>query len=110
MSIEQNLEVSLLLEIYGNLLTQKQQDILSEFYNDNISISEIAQTHDSSRQAVNDLIKRSVKVLQDYEKKLHLLKKFVKIKTTVNDVLSNNPRTENNKPFVEALNKILEDM
>ena len=110
MSIEQNLEVSLLLEIYGNLLTQKQQDILSEFYNDNISISEIAQTHDSSRQAVNDLIKRSVKVLQGYEKKLHLLKKFVKIKTTVNDVLSNNPRTENNKPFVEALNKILEDM
>ena len=78
MSIEQNLEVSLLLEIYGNLLTQKQQDILSEFYNDNISISEIAQTHDSSRQAVNDLIKRSVKVLQDYEKKLHLLKKLNK--------------------------------
>ncbi len=109
MDIQQNLRDSLLLEMYQNLLTDKQCEILSEFYFDNNSISEIAQTHNSSRQAVNDLIKRSVNVLNDYENKLGLLEKFNKIKQTVGDVLDNIDNIDK-QSLIDALNKILEDM
>ena len=110
MDIEQNLKDSLLLEIYGKLLTEKQREILSEFYNDNISISEIAEGHNSTRQAVNDLIKRSVKVLNDYETKLGLLDRFNKIKATVNDTLNNINGDFDKEYVISCLNKILEDM
>ncbi len=104
MEILQNMRVSLLLEIYGNLLTEKQKVMLSDFYDNNISLTEIALNNSSSRQAVNDLIKRSVKNLEGFEKKLKLLEKYQKLKANVAESLK---ILESEKPDVKKLkNKI----
>ena len=87
MVLEDNLKYSLLTELYKNLLTQKQQKLLKDFLDNNLSISELASEYNSSRQAVNDLLKRTFKVLDDYELKLKLLGKFEIIKAEVNSAI-----------------------
>jgi len=85
MVIEDNLKYSLLCEVYSELLTEKQQKLLVDFLDKNLSISELALEYNTSRQAVNDLLKRTFKVLENYEQKLGLLKKFESVKQKIND-------------------------
>ena len=66
---------SLLLDYYGQLLTRHQQDILDEYFNEDLSMNEIAENLMISKSAVQDLIKRSLVQLNDYEKTLKLIKK-----------------------------------
>jgi len=73
MEFAQNLRLSMLIDIYGPLLTSKQLQALKDYSDNDLSITELAQISSSSRQAVNDLLKRSISVLEDYEAKLHLL-------------------------------------
>lgn len=71
-------EVSLLMDYYGSLLTDKQRDIMEWYYNDDLSLAEIAEVNKTSRQAIHDLIKRCYKQLLSYESKLNLLQKTIK--------------------------------
>ena len=64
------------LDWYGELLTEKQQDICDLYFKEDLSLSEISENYDISRAAVLDTIKRSQKILEDYEKKLQLIKKY----------------------------------
>lgn len=64
-----------LFDIYGELLTDKQQQMFDLYYQDDFSLGEIAQTCAVSRQAVFDIIKRTEHTLTDYEQKLHLAEK-----------------------------------
>ncbi len=66
---------SLLLDYYGELLTRHQQEILDEYFNEDLSMNEIAENLMISKSAVQDLIKRSLVQLNDYEKTLKLIKK-----------------------------------
>ena len=70
-------EVSLLMDLYGSLLTEKQRDVMEWYYNDDLSLAEIAEVNKTSRQAIHDLIKRCYKQLLSYESKLNLLQKSV---------------------------------
>ena len=109
MNLEDNLKFSLLTEFYGNLLTEKQRSILRDYFDKNISVSEIAKMNNTSRQAVNDIIQRTSKVLLDYEEKLRLLDKFNLIKADVKEILEILKSKDFDKTEVETrLSKILE--
>ena len=109
MNLEDNLKFSLLTEFYGNLLSEKQRSILRDYFDKNISVSEIAKMNNTSRQAVNDIIQRTSKVLLDYEEKLRLLDKFNLIKADVKEILEILKSKDFDKAEVETrLSKILE--
>lgn len=72
MSLEKTVFISQLFSFYKSLLTDKQRDMLSLYYEEDLSLSEIAEEFDISRQGVHDNIRRGVKSLEDYEKSLHL--------------------------------------
>ncbi|WP_288729283.1 YlxM family DNA-binding protein [uncultured Fusobacterium sp.] len=72
MDLQEFLEIGSLLELYKNLLSEKQKEYLIQHFEKDYSLSEIANTHNVSRQAVSDNIKRGIKLLNEYEKKLKM--------------------------------------
>ena len=72
-----HIEVSILLDIYGKLLTQKQANILDMYYNEDLSLSEIAEVVQTTRQAVVDAIKKGENKLFEYQVILNQLSKIV---------------------------------
>ena len=79
-SMEKNVELCLLLDFYGKMLTDRQREIMILYYEDNLSLTEIADELGISKQAVSDSIKRSEKVLYETEDKLFLLKQYMEEK------------------------------
>ncbi len=74
-SLEKKQRVNLLMDCYLDLLTDKQQNYLTLYYAEDLSLAEIADELDVSRNAVYDNLKRAVHLLEEYEDKLHLLEK-----------------------------------
>lgn len=104
--MEKIVEQGLLYDFYGELLTEHQRQIYEARVFDNLSLSEIAQDFEISRQGVHDLIKRCDKILQGYEDKLHLLQKFLNIKETITQIESITDQEEVRK----LANRILEEL
>ncbi|MGL4911720.1 MAG: YlxM family DNA-binding protein [Romboutsia sp.] len=76
MNIEKMVEIGLLFEQYKELLTDKQREIVSLYYEEDYSLGEISENLNVSRQGVYDTLKRSEKILRDYEDKLGLVSKI----------------------------------
>lgn len=83
-----SIEDCLLLDFYGNLLTENMRTTLDLYLNDDLSLAEIAQEEQISRQGVHDKVKRSLKQLKGYEDKLGLVKRFLEQKESVKDALN----------------------
>ena len=73
--MENNIKFSILLELYGKLLTEKQYELLDYYYNQDVGLSEIAENLGITRQAVRDNLKKGENNLIEFEEKLHLLQK-----------------------------------
>lgn len=71
------LEQSLLYDFYGELLNDHQKGIYEDFVLNDLSLSEIAEEQNISRQGVFDIVKRCTRKLEGYEKRLHLIEKFM---------------------------------
>lgn len=76
--VSKNLEISVLCDIYSALLPEKQRVALDYYYNEDLSLSEIAEHAGISRQGVRDQIKHAEAQLIEYENALHLYEKMKK--------------------------------
>ena len=80
------LEKSLLYDFYGELLSEHRRKIYEASLFEDLSLSEIAESEGISRQAVHDTLKNCDKALMNYESKLHLVERFLKIKGEVTEI------------------------
>lgn len=80
-------EIAILLDRYGKLLTQKQQEIMDLYYNQDNSLGEIAEKKSITRQSVLDSVNRSIEVLNNYENILGFNAKLADINAKLNEVL-----------------------
>lgn len=109
--LEQANRVILLVDYYGQLLTERQRDILSLHYEDDLSLGEIGERLGVSRQAVHDLLSRAEEALEDYEARLGVVARdgearrlVAGLARTVAALEPGNPQ----KPRLERLIKRLE--
>jgi predicted DNA-binding protein YlxM (UPF0122 family) len=82
-------EISILYDFYGVLLPPKQREIFRLYYEDNLSLGEIAEEYGLTRQGIHETIKRGEKKLRDFEKKLGLIRKFKQEKQIIDEMKEN---------------------
>lgn len=118
--MEEFVEQALLYDFYGELLTEHQKDIYEDFIMNNLSVSEIADAQEISRQGVHDMVKRCRNLLDGYEKKLHLVERFLSVKEKIAEIdcllkdfgLTDNPQEESSRiaRVRELTDRILEEL
>ena len=101
MDLVKNELMSDLLGIYGKLLTEYQLEIMELYYLEDLSLKEIADNQNVSRNAIFTLIKRVEKILLDYEDKLRLNSKLKKVE--------NRLKNENSELREDIINILLEE-
>ncbi len=92
--MERIVEQGMLYDFYGELLTEHQKKIYECVVYQDLSLVEIAQENGISRQGVHDLIKRCDHILQEYEQKLHLIERFMNIKSKVSQLQESSQKEE----------------
>jgi uncharacterized protein len=75
-----------LLDFYSVLLTETQAEVMRLYYEDDLSLTEIAENRHVSRNAVHDMIKTSETALKDYEVKLALYQKWQRRKALIDEI------------------------
>ena len=85
--MKKHIEISILAELYGKLLTEKQYELINDYYNNDLSLSEIAENNGITRQAVRDIIKKGEKKLFEYEEKLLFMKRTLNQEQKIQNVL-----------------------
>jgi len=113
--MEKNVEISMLCQIYGKVLTEKQYELLNDYYNNDLSLSEIAENNNITRQAVRDIRKKGENKLYELEENISLMRKSFEDKKIINKIeknlseiekMSNSNKIEQN----EKILKIIEDI
>ena len=77
--MDTNVRMNWLLDFYGAMLTERQKTVMEMHYSDDLSLSEISETLNITRQAVHDSVKRAESTLINLEEKLGLLKRYFDI-------------------------------
>ncbi len=111
--MDKHIEVSMLLEIYGKLLTDKQQSVLNEYYNNDLSLAEIADEYHISRQGVRDILMKGEGKLFEYEEKLAIMKKTKKQEEQIQIILSQLSEIKDNssdKKIEKILNEVQKEL
>ena len=111
--MDEHIKISVLCQIYGKLLTEKQYSVLNDYYNEDLSLSEIAQNRNISRQAVRDLIQKGEERLFEYEKVLKIMENNQKNEQRLQIVFSKLSELENNvsdKKAKKILNEVQKEL
>ena len=106
MEIEKTNRMNALFEFYAALLTDKQMNYIELYYADDYSLAEIAEEFGVSRQAVYDNIKRTEKILEDYEMKLHMYSDYIVRSEIFDQILERYPEDTFLQEQVEILSSI----
>ena len=103
--MEKIVEQGLLYDFYGELLTERQQQVYESVVLEDYSLSEVAEDLGISRQGVHDMIRRCNRTLEEYEEKLHLVEKFLNIRSQVMEIheLAGNYHAED----IAAISKVI---
>lgn len=94
--MDKKVEISMLCDIYGKLLTEKQFEFINDYYNNDLSLSEIAENNNITRQAVRDIIKKGERKLFEYEEKLLFMKKTLTQEQKIQAILSELTKIQTN--------------
>jgi len=111
--MEKNVEMGMLLDIYGSMLTKKQYELLNDYYNNDLSLSEIAENNHITKQAVSDIIKKGENKLFDLEEKLLIMEKMMKQEKMLQEVLSELSKieeTSSDKKIEKILNHVRKEL
>lgn len=103
MIIDENIKIIRLIDTYGELLTTKQLIVAKSYYFDNLTLSEIAECHNISRQAVRDSLSQSVRILNDYEDKLHFIEKCDNLKINLLEIKNLNTNDDLTDKIIRCL-------
>ncbi|MDR0405877.1 MAG: YlxM family DNA-binding protein [Clostridiales bacterium] len=115
--MSKDLNITLLFDFYRNMLTDKQADVIDLYYNEDLSLAEIAEHLCITRQGVRDNIKRAEMILKDAEENLGIAKRYITIKTAAQQIskeIEEMEKTENASaapwvaPRLERIKKLLE--
>lgn len=110
MELEKTVKMNMLFSFYGALLTPKQAQYVSEYYEEDYTLAEIANNHGVSRQAIYDSIKRAEDSLTDYEEKLHLLQEFEARQKTLKKIKQHiHEAYGNDETIKDLMNEIIQD-
>ncbi len=110
--MEKFVERTLLYDFYGELLTEHQRSVYEDAVFDDLSLSEIARDKGISRQGIHDLIKRCDKILSEYEERLHLVERFLRIKEDIRSIkeLTRKETVGTTESKMEKINSIASDI
>ncbi len=112
--MEKNVEISVLCQLYGKVLTEKQYEVINDYYNNDLSLSEIAENNNITRQAVRDIIKKGENKLYELEAKILLMKKNIEHEKIINKIKQelNNIEKNANKEIksIQNIRNYLEDL
>src|SRR5690554_1277672 len=84
--LDKVIEIGILFDFYGELLTEKQQKAIRLYYYQDLSLSEIAERLEISRQGVYDHLQRGEEILREYEKKLGLINRYKLLKRELEEL------------------------
>ena len=112
--MEKNVEISVLCQLYGKALTDKQYEVLTDYYNNDLSLSEIAENNNITRQAVRDIIKKGENKLYELEENISLMKKSFDEEKMINNIKAELDEIEKltnlNKEVAKRINKIKKEL
>ena len=83
MSLEKNIYFTKLFDIYGELLSKNQYEVMNDFLNNDLTLTEVAENKLITRQAVKDVVSKVEKKLLSFESKLHLLEKIEELEAEI---------------------------
>ena len=112
--MEKNVEISVLCQLYGKVLTEKQYEVLTDYYNNDLSLSEIAENNNITRQAVRDIIKKGENRLYELEAKISLMKKAFEQEKIINQIEKEldeiKKLTDSNNEVANRINNIKKEL
>lgn len=103
--IEKNILFSILYDYYGNLLKENQATVIDLYFNQDLSLAEIADELNISRQGIHDTLKRAEKNLLEYEEKLGLYTKINKFYESAEKIIEITDEIDDNR-YTTAINRI----